>query len=70
MESLRYEASMFESSYTVGEMKGKKKGLEEGKIEGKIEGKLEMAKQLKENGVPIEVIIKSSGLSNEEIQAL
>jgi len=58
LEALRYEASMFESSYTVGEMKGIEKG------------KLEMAKKLKENGVDIDLIVKSSGLSKEEIEKL
>ena len=58
LEALRYEASMFESSYTVGEMKGIEKG------------KLEMVKKLKENGVDIDLIVKSSGLSKEEIDKL
>jgi predicted transposase/invertase (TIGR01784 family) len=57
-ESLRYQASMFESSYKVGEKKGEKKG------------KFDMAKILKDNGVDIDIIIKSSGLSREEIEKL
>jgi predicted transposase/invertase (TIGR01784 family) len=58
LESLRYQASMFESSYKVGEKKGQKKG------------KCDMAKVLKDNGVDIDIIIKSSGLSREEIEKL
>jgi len=58
LESLRYQASMFESSYKVGEKKGEKKG------------KSDMAKSLKDNGVDIDIIIKSSGLSREEIEKL
>jgi len=54
LESLRYQASMFESSYKVGEKKGKR----------------DMAKFLKDNGVDTDIIIKSSGLSREEIQKL
>ena len=37
---------------------------------GKKEGKIEMAKTLKENGVDISLIVKSSGLSKEEIEKL
>jgi len=57
-ESLRYQASMFESSYKAGEKKGEKKG------------KFDRAKILKDNGVDIDIIIKSSGLSREEIEKL
>lgn len=38
--------------------------------EGKIEGKIETAKQLKDLGVEINIIIKSTGLSKEEIEKL
>lgn len=47
LERLHYQASMFESSYKVGEMKAKK----------------EMAKALKASGVSIDVIMVASGLS-------
>jgi predicted transposase/invertase (TIGR01784 family) len=58
LETLHYQASMYESTYKVGEMKGEKRKA------------LEMAKILKENGVHIDIIMKSSGLSREEIDAL
>ena len=45
-------------------------GLEKGRTEGRAEGKAEMAKHLLENGVPPEIIAKSSGLSIEEISKL
>jgi predicted transposase/invertase (TIGR01784 family) len=38
--------------------------------EGKIEGKIEVAKNLKNKGVPIEIIIDSTGLTREEVEAL
>jgi predicted transposase/invertase (TIGR01784 family) len=38
--------------------------------EGKMEGKVEVAKALKESGVPIEIISKSTGLSVSEIDKL
>lgn len=38
--------------------------------EGKMEGKIEMARFLKELGVPIDAIMKSSGLTKSEIEKL
>jgi predicted transposase YdaD len=35
-----------------------------------LEGKLEIAKSLKENGIPTELIQKTIGLSKEEIERL
>jgi len=58
LDILHYQASMYESSYKVGEMKGEKRKA------------LEMVKVLKENGVDVDIIVKSSGLSKEEIKAL
>ena len=45
-------------------------GKQEGIEEGKLEGRQEVAKALKLNGVPFEVIMKSTGLSKEEIDQL
>jgi predicted transposase/invertase (TIGR01784 family) len=45
-------------------------GKIEGIIEGKLEKKVEIAKALKENGVSIHIIIKTTGLTEEEINEL
>jgi predicted transposase/invertase (TIGR01784 family) len=42
----------------------------EGKIEGLIEGKLEVAKNLLLSGVSIDLIVKATGLSEEEIKGI
>ncbi len=65
-ESLRYQASMYESSYKVGEMKGRKEGREEGAKDKAIE----IAKKALERGNPIEFISEITGLSIEEIEKL
>jgi predicted transposase/invertase (TIGR01784 family) len=44
--------------------------FDEGKLEGKAERNFEVAKSLKENGVSIEIIIKTTGLTKEEIEKL
>jgi predicted transposase/invertase (TIGR01784 family) len=44
--------------------------FDEGKIEGKLEGKIEVAKALKLSGVSIEIIVQTTGLSENEINKL
>ncbi len=44
--------------------------FDQGKIEGMIEGKIEVAKSLKENGVSIDIIIKTTGLSKQQVENL
>ncbi len=58
VESLRYQASMFESSYKVGEMKGEKNNA------------LKTAEMMKADGEPIDKITRYTGLSKEEIAKL
>lgn len=43
------------------------KGRKEGKIEGKIEGKMETAKNMLDDGFPIEKVIQITGLSKNDI---
>lgn len=53
---------------------GKAEGIIQGKIEGKVEGKeeekKEIAKKLLELEIPIDDIIKATGLNKEEIEQL
>ncbi|MFV0505907.1 MAG: Rpn family recombination-promoting nuclease/putative transposase [Bacteroidales bacterium] len=42
----------------------------EGRAEGRAEGKVEMARVLLQAGVDVNIIVKSSGLTEEEIKAL
>jgi predicted transposase/invertase (TIGR01784 family) len=62
LESLRYQASMYESSYKVGEMKGRK--------EGEKDKAIEIAKKALAKGNSIEFISEITGLSKEEIEKL
>lgn len=57
-------------SWEEGHEVGKEEGREEGIEEGKKQNAIEMAKILKEEGVAINIIVKSSGLTEEEINAL
>ncbi len=68
---LHYQASMVESSYTIGLRKGEKKGKAEGKAEGKMEGKREVAVKLLGSGsLDIGAIAEITGLSIEVLQGL
>ena len=46
---------------------GREEGRKEGIIEGKEEARLKIAKNMKALGIDIDTIIKSTGLSKEEV---
>jgi predicted transposase/invertase (TIGR01784 family) len=62
--------SVIDSAFIEGRSEGKIEGLEEGRQAGLQEGKYNMAKLLKDNGVQIELIIQTTGLTKEEIDLL
>ena len=57
-----------------GRAEGRAKGLEEGRAEGRTEGAnekaREMARGLRDDGVPMDIIVRRSGLSEETIRSL
>jgi len=53
-----------------GRLEGRLEGREEGRAEGRAEERLANARSLKENGVSLDIIAKSLGLTAEEIEAL
>lgn len=71
---LHYQASMFLSTYTLGNIEGNIKGRQEGREEGIELGELKKAKEIaikaKQNNLPVETIIALTGLSKEDIQKL
>ncbi len=74
LEDRRYEISIIESAEVTGELRGRKEGREEGKKEGIKEGEkqtqIKIAKSLKAEGTDINLIVKATGLSVEEIDKL
>ena len=54
----------------AGYDKGERDGREEGRSEGAAQKEREIAKNLKNSGIPINVIAKNTGLTLEEIEAL
>ena len=53
-----------------GRAEGRAEGIAEGRAEGRAEEKLANARSLKSNGVPVDVIVKSLGLTEEEVLQL
>ncbi|MEE1541371.1 MAG: hypothetical protein UF067_02795, partial [Paludibacteraceae bacterium] len=53
-----------------GLAEGEAIGMEKGRTEGEAIAKQEMAKSLKSQGVPADIIAKASGLTTEEIEKL
>ena len=62
--------SIMTTALNKGRAEGKAEGLAEGRAEGRAEEKLENARNLKANGVPVELIAKSLGLAEEEVGKL
>ena len=57
-------------SWEEGHEKGREEGREEGFEEGQEKKTIEMARNLKVKGMPINIIVECSGLTEEEINAL
>jgi DNA repair protein RadC len=54
----------------AGKKIGMEKGLEKGRKEGEKNKAIKIARQLKKNGVAIDIIVNSTGLSSKEIEGL
>lgn len=63
---LHYQASMFESTYTIGHIEGEKKGEKKGEEKKQIEVVINLDKA----GVTVEVISQGTGLSIDEIMVI
>jgi predicted transposase/invertase (TIGR01784 family) len=59
-----------EEGIQEGKIEGRLQGKQEGKIEGRLEAKLDVARALKNHGVAPDIIINTTGLSEEEIERL
>ena len=57
-------------SYNKGRREGEKKGLEEGLQKGLQQGTALIAKNMKEGGMDIQIIIRYTGLTKEQIDQL
>ena len=53
-----------------GLVEGRAEGIKEGLEEGKVKGIMEVARNLKRMGTPLDVIVRSTGLTIEDIEQL
>jgi len=65
-----HEASVYESTYVIGEIMGRKKGKIEGKIEGEKAKQIEIARKSLEKGLDVEMVAEITGLSVQELKEL
>ena len=64
LEAYKRKLAIWDYNVSINE------ATDNGKKEGKKEEKLEIAKNLKKQGIEIEIIIKATGLSREEVESL
>jgi len=66
--------AFMEGALEDGMKKGLEQGLEQGLLQGKQQGsaekQLEIARALKSEGLPVDLIAKTTGLSLQEIESL
>ena len=70
LNNVMIENGMLDSAKLEGREEGRAEGRVEGRAEGRAEGVKEVAANLKKMGVPVEVIIQSTGLSEKEVNDL
>ncbi|MBR5350856.1 MAG: hypothetical protein IK124_06450, partial [Prevotella sp.] len=59
-----------QEGFREGMEKGMEKGIEKGIEKGMEKGKAEIARNFKNDGIPLDVIARNTGLSIEEIETL
>jgi len=59
-----------EEGRAEGRSEGRAEGREEGRAEGRAEERIKNARNLKTNGIPLDIIASSLGLSQDEIEEL
>ena len=64
------EKTLYNSAIRKGMEKGMEKGMKKGIKEGIKEGHKEVARNLKKAGIPVAIIMQSTGLSEKEIEEL
>ena len=70
---MRYNSEVranYEHGHKAGEEFGKKQGIEIGEAKGKKEEKLAVAKKMKEDGLTVDIIMKYTDITKEEIEKL
>ncbi len=70
VDEIRSAKSILDSHYNLGISRGIEQGIEQGFEQGAQSRSVEIARNLKNNGVSVDLIAQSTGLSVDEIQDL
>lgn len=64
------EVAAEEKGLAKGLAEGLEKGLAEGRAEVEVSKAISVAKEMKDDGMPVDLIVKYTGLSEDEINSL
>lgn len=70
LSAIMIQNDVLDGAKLEGRLEGRMEGRAEGLVEGLAEGRMEVARNMKKLGVPIEIIMQSTGLSEKEIENL
>lgn len=70
LSAIMIQNDVLDGAKLEGRLEGRMEGRAEGLAEGLAEGRMEVARNMKKLGVPIEIIMQSTGLSEKEIENL
>ncbi len=60
-------ATSMEDAEQKGVEKGRQEGRQEGRLEGRLEERVELARRMRQAGVPLEMLLKVTGLRPEDV---
>ncbi|HEM4128629.1 TPA: hypothetical protein U1W61_000300 [Streptococcus suis] len=59
-----------ETSFLLGRSRGREEGLQQGLQQGLLDGQLKIAQQMLAEGFAVDMIVRLTGLSQEELDGL
>ena len=68
LSAIMIQNDVLDGAKLEGRMEGRMEGRAEGRAEGLAEGRMEVSRNMKKLGVPVEIIMQSTGLSEKDIE--
>ena len=70
LSAVMIQNDVLDSAKLEGKIEGRADGRSEGRAEGRYEERFSIARNMKQLGIPVDVIVKSTGLTSGEIETL
>lgn len=70
LSAVMIQNDVLDSAKLEGKIEGRAEGCAEGRAEGRDEERFSIARNMKQLGIPVDVIVKSTGLTSGEIETL